>query len=136
MIETDISRAILEEYNRRLLEHLENDVVIVGAGPAGLAAGYYLAAAGVKTTVLEKKLSPCFQNVATSMCPSRPCGQIGISLLCISHYLTDMSWHHHIKMAQAEATHMYHQLVMPHLLERYFDPCQRLPGCFRFHLSG
>jgi len=33
VIETDISRAIIEEYNRRLLEHLENDVVIVGAGP-------------------------------------------------------------------------------------------------------
>jgi ribulose 1,5-bisphosphate synthetase/thiazole synthase len=57
MIEIDISRAILEEYNRRLLEHLENDVVIVGGGPAGLAAGYYLATAGIKTTVLEKKLA-------------------------------------------------------------------------------
>jgi len=57
VIETDISRAILEEYNRRLLEHLENDVVIVGAGPAGLAAGYYLAKAGVKTAILEKRLS-------------------------------------------------------------------------------
>ncbi len=57
MIETDISRAIIEEYNKRLLEHLENDVVIVGAGPAGLAAGYYLAKAGVKTAILEKRLS-------------------------------------------------------------------------------
>jgi len=57
VIETEISRVILEEYNRRLLEHLENDVVIVGAGPAGLAAGYYLAKAGIKTTILEKKLS-------------------------------------------------------------------------------
>ena len=57
MIETDISRAIIEEYNRRLLEHLENDVVIVGAGPAGLVAGYYLAKAGAKTTILEKRLS-------------------------------------------------------------------------------
>ena len=57
MIETDISRTIIEEYNRRLLEHLENDVVIVGAGPAGLAAGYYLAKAGAKTTIVEKKLS-------------------------------------------------------------------------------
>ena len=57
MIETEISRVIIEEYNKRLLEHLENDVVIVGAGPAGLSAGYYLATAGVKTTILEKKLS-------------------------------------------------------------------------------
>ncbi len=55
MIETDISRVILEEHNRKLLEHLENDVVIVGAGPAGLAAGYYLAKAGVKTAILEKR---------------------------------------------------------------------------------
>ena len=57
MIETDISRAIVKEYSRRLTEHLENDVVIVGAGPAGLAAGYYLAKAKVKTTIIEKKLS-------------------------------------------------------------------------------
>ena len=57
MIETNISRVIIEEYHRRLTEHLENDVVIVGAGPAGLAAGYYLAKAGAKTTIIEKKLS-------------------------------------------------------------------------------
>ena len=57
MIETDISRVIIEQYSRRLSEHLENDVVIVGAGPAGLTAGYYLAKAGVKTTIVEKKLS-------------------------------------------------------------------------------
>ena len=52
MLETDISRAIIEEYNERLLGNLENDVVIVGAGPAGLAAAYYLAEAAIKTVVL------------------------------------------------------------------------------------
>lgn len=57
MIEIEISRVIIEQYSRRLSEHLENDVVIVGAGPAGLAAGYYLSKAGVKTTIVEKKLS-------------------------------------------------------------------------------
>ena len=57
MIETDISRAILEAYQRKLLNHLENDVVIVGAGPAGLTAGYYLAKAGIKTAIIERKLS-------------------------------------------------------------------------------
>jgi len=57
MKEVDISRVIIEQYSKRLLGHLENDVVIVGAGPAGLAAGYYLAKAGVKTTIIEKKLS-------------------------------------------------------------------------------
>lgn len=57
MIETEISRAIIEEYNRKLTGHLENDVVIVGAGPAGLTAGYYLAKAGIKTILIERKLS-------------------------------------------------------------------------------
>ncbi len=57
MIETEISRVIIQQYTRRLSEHLENDVVIVGAGPAGLAAAYYLSKAGVKTTIVEKKLS-------------------------------------------------------------------------------
>jgi len=57
MIEIDISRAILEAYQRKLLDHLENDVVIVGAGPAGLTAGYYLSQAGLKTAIIERKLS-------------------------------------------------------------------------------
>ena len=57
MKEIDISKAIIEEYSRRLLEHLENDVVVVGAGPAGLTAAYYLSSSGIKTTVLEKRLS-------------------------------------------------------------------------------
>jgi len=57
MKEIEISKAILNKYNERLTAHLDNDVVIVGAGPAGLAAGYYLAKSGVKTTIVEKKLS-------------------------------------------------------------------------------
>ena len=57
MIETEISRVITEEYFRKLTKHLENDVVIVGGGPAGLTAGYYLAKAGIKTIMLERKLS-------------------------------------------------------------------------------
>jgi thiazole biosynthesis enzyme len=57
MIETEISRVIAQEYFNKLTEHLENDVVIVGGGPAGLTAGYYLAKAGIKTIMVERKLS-------------------------------------------------------------------------------
>lgn len=57
MQETDISRVIIKEYTSRLLNSLENDVAIIGAGPAGLAAAYYLSRAGVKTAVFEKRLS-------------------------------------------------------------------------------
>ncbi len=57
MKEIEVSKAIIEKYFNNLLDRLENDVVIVGAGPAGLMAAYYLAKANVKTTVLEKKLS-------------------------------------------------------------------------------
>jgi thiamine thiazole synthase len=57
MKEIEISRIILEKYHSKLLDCLDNDVVVVGAGPAGLTAGYYLAKNGVKTTILEKRLS-------------------------------------------------------------------------------
>ena len=57
MIETEISRVVIEEYYKKLTGHLENNVVIVGGGPAGLTAGYYLAKAGIKTALLERKLS-------------------------------------------------------------------------------
>ncbi|MDO9534966.1 MAG: sulfide-dependent adenosine diphosphate thiazole synthase [Bacillota bacterium] len=37
--------------------YLKSDVAIVGAGPAGLAAAYYLAKSGHKVAVFEKRLS-------------------------------------------------------------------------------
>ncbi|MBT8508839.1 thiazole biosynthesis protein [Methanomicrobiaceae archaeon CYW5] len=55
--EVVISRAILEEQNTVLMDYLDFDCAVVGAGPSGLTAAAYLAEAGVKTGVIEKKLS-------------------------------------------------------------------------------
>jgi thiamine thiazole synthase len=52
-----ISRAIIREFTKDFLDSLETDVAIVGAGPAGMIAGYYLARAGRKVAVFERKLS-------------------------------------------------------------------------------
>ncbi len=52
-----VSKAILERYHERLMNGLEVDVAIAGAGPAGLTAAYYLAKEGVRTAVFERKLS-------------------------------------------------------------------------------
>lgn len=57
MKEVEITRAIIETYTRNFQDSLESDVIVVGAGPAGLAAAYYLAKDGVKTVVLEKRLA-------------------------------------------------------------------------------
>ncbi|AIU70547.1 ribonucleoside-triphosphate reductase [Thermococcus eurythermalis] len=55
--EIEISRAIIETYMNELLERLSLDVAIVGAGPSGMVAGYYLAKNGAKVAIFEKKLS-------------------------------------------------------------------------------
>lgn len=57
MDEVVISRAITESYTKDLLEAMELDVAIVGAGPAGMIAAYYLAKERIKTAIFERKLS-------------------------------------------------------------------------------
>ncbi len=52
-----ISKAIITRYTTKLLDSLESDVAIVGAGPAGLTAAYYLAKAKKKVVLFERKLS-------------------------------------------------------------------------------
>ncbi len=54
--EVTITRAIVERYVSKFLGCLELDVAIVGGGPSGLVAGYFLAKAGKKTALFERKV--------------------------------------------------------------------------------
>ncbi len=55
--EIKISQAIIESYKDKLIKALDVDVAIAGAGPAGMCCGYYLAKAGKKVAIFERKLS-------------------------------------------------------------------------------
>lgn len=55
--EVTISRAILSEQNRVMLEFLEMDCTIVGGGPSGLACAAILAENDLKVGIIERKLS-------------------------------------------------------------------------------
>ena len=57
MDEIVISRAIAESYTKEFLNFMDVDVAIVGAGPSGMAAGYFLAKKGIKTVLYERRLS-------------------------------------------------------------------------------
>ena len=54
----DITRLIVESFMQEFLQNIEIDVAIVGAGPSGLTAAYYLAKSGKKVVIFERKLSP------------------------------------------------------------------------------
>jgi sulfide-dependent adenosine diphosphate thiazole synthase len=55
--EVIITRAIIDRFHEKLTDNLETDVALVGGGPAGLVAGYFLAKAGKKVALFERKLS-------------------------------------------------------------------------------
>jgi len=54
--EIDISRAIIDEATKDLLENLSVDVLIAGAGPSGLVAGTLLAQKKHRVAIFERKL--------------------------------------------------------------------------------
>jgi thiamine thiazole synthase len=52
-----ITKAIIQRFTEKWLDHLRLDVAIVGGGPSGLIAAYYLAKSGRKVALFERKLS-------------------------------------------------------------------------------
>lgn len=46
MIETQVSKGIISTYFDKLQRNLQLDVAIVGGGPSGIVAAYYLAKQG------------------------------------------------------------------------------------------
>jgi len=57
-MEQIVSKGIVESYFNKLKENLSVDVAIVGGGPSGLVAAYYLAKKGLKVSMFESKLAP------------------------------------------------------------------------------
>ena len=58
MIEKNVSRGIISTYFEKLERNLDIDVAIVGGGPSGIVAAYYLAKSGLKVAQFDRKLSP------------------------------------------------------------------------------
>ncbi len=51
--EKDVTRAIVTEFAKEFEDHIENDVIVIGAGPSGLIAAMEFAKQGQKTLVVE-----------------------------------------------------------------------------------
>ena len=51
--EKQVTRAIISEFTREFEDHIENDVIVIGAGPSGLMAAREFARKGEKTLLIE-----------------------------------------------------------------------------------
>ena len=58
MIETQVSKGIISTYFDKLERNLNLDVAIVGGGPSGIVAAYYLAKAGLKVAQFDTSSLP------------------------------------------------------------------------------
>ena len=52
--EVEITKAIANEFHSVLTDRAESDVIIIGAGPAGLTAGRELSNMGFKVLIIEQ----------------------------------------------------------------------------------
>ena len=53
--EKRISELIIQSFFKKLQRSITADVIVVGGGPSGLVASYFLARAGLKTVLVERK---------------------------------------------------------------------------------
>ena len=56
--EEEITRIIIREALEDWIAIADSDVIIVGAGPSGLTAAYYIAQTRARTVVLDRRISP------------------------------------------------------------------------------
>ena len=52
--EKEVTRAIVGEFAREFMAHVESDVLVIGGGPAGLMAGRDLCRAGKRVLIVER----------------------------------------------------------------------------------
>jgi len=57
-MEQIVSAGIVDSFFKKFKENLSVDVAIVGGGPSGLVAAYYLAKKGARVSLFERKLAP------------------------------------------------------------------------------
>ena len=57
-MEQIVSTGIIDSYFAKLKSNLSIDVAIVGGGPSGIVAASYLAKAGKKVALFDRKLAP------------------------------------------------------------------------------
>lgn len=57
-MEQIVSSGIIDSYFKKIKDNLSVDVAIVGGGPSGMVAAYFLAKQGLKVALYERKLAP------------------------------------------------------------------------------
>ena len=73
--EVAVIRAIIDIQSKVMMDHLDTDVAIVGAGPAGLTAAACLAGSGLKVSIFERKLGIGGGMLGGGMCFPRSGGE-------------------------------------------------------------